>query len=207
MRYYIDEHIYDFDLGAALNDISEQRREQALKFKFELGQRQCVLAYLLLKKVLREEYGIIENPTFGYGEHGKPFIVDHPEIHFSLSHCREAVACAVSDRPVGIDVESIREFRESLVRYTMNDTELQQIMSAERPDVAFIRLWTMKEAQLKLTGRGISDNMKGVLADGTNYKYTTVECAGRGYIYTVCEETRAAAAPQHSRQSARRQGE
>ena len=49
---YIDEHIMDFDLDAALQQISEQRREQALRFKFERGQRTCVLAYLLLRKAL-----------------------------------------------------------------------------------------------------------------------------------------------------------
>ena len=106
---YIDEHIMDFDLGAALQLVSKQRREQALRFKFERGQRTCILAYLLLKKALHEEFGITANPVFEYGEHGKPIFVGHPEIHFNLSHCREAVVCAVSDRPVGIDVESIRE--------------------------------------------------------------------------------------------------
>ena len=183
---YIDDHIDDFDLGSALNDISGQRREQALKFKFELGQRQCVLAYLLLKKALCEEYGITENPLFEYSEHGKPFIMGHPEIHFNLSHCREAVACAVGDHPVGIDVECIREYKDSLARYTMNDEELRQIAAADRSDVAFIRLWTMKEALLKLTGRGISENMKTVLADAADYRFTIVECRERGYIYSVC---------------------
>jgi 4'-phosphopantetheinyl transferase len=183
---YIDDHIDDFDLGSALNDISGQRREQALKFKFESGQRQCVLAYLLLKKALCEEYGITENPLFGYGEHGKPFIVGHPEIHFNLSHCRAAVACVVGDHPVGIDVECIREYKDSLARYTMSDEELRQIAAAARPDAAFIRLWTMKEALLKLTGRGNSENKKTVLADAADYRFTTVECKERGYIYSVC---------------------
>lgn len=182
----IDEHIDDFDLAAGLQEISEQRREQALRFKFERGQRTCVLAYLLLKRALREEFGITENPLFEYGEHGKPSIVGHPEIFFNLSHCKEAVACAVSRRPVGIDVESVREYKESLARYTMNDSEMSQILSAERPNVAFIRLWTMKEARLKLTGEGISRNMKQVLV-GDNHNYTTVECLEKGYVYTVCE--------------------
>ncbi len=184
---YIDEHISNFDLKTALADISEQRREQALRFRYELGQRTCVLAYLLLKKALRQEYGITENPLFEYGEHGKPAIVGHPEIHFNLSHCREAVACAVSDRPVGIDVESVREYKDSLARYTMNDDELRTIAAAGRPDAAFIRLWTMKEAALKLTGRGITDNMKTVLP-ATGLTFTTVERLERNYIYTVCEE-------------------
>ena len=50
----VREDIWNFNLKAALDDISEQRREQALKFKYEQGQRLCVLAYLLLKQALRE---------------------------------------------------------------------------------------------------------------------------------------------------------
>ena len=183
----IDEHIDDFDLQAALAEISEQRRLQALRFKFERGQRTCVLAYLLLKKALREEYGLTENPLFEYGPHGKPFIIGHPEIHFSLSHCREVVACAVSDRPVGIDVESVRRYKEDVVRYAMNEQEQQQIADAERPDVAFIRLWTMKEARLKLTGEGITNDLKSAL-DGGSWQFTTVERLNKNYIYTLCEE-------------------
>jgi 4'-phosphopantetheinyl transferase len=181
----VREDIWEFDLAAALGEISEQRKEQALKFKYELGQRLCVLAYLLLKQALREGYGITENPVFEYNEHGKPSIVGHPEIFFNLSHCKEAAICVVSDQAVGVDVESIREYRESLVNYTMNDKEIAQIKSAENPAAAFIRLWTMKEATTKLIGTGISNDMKTVLAP-TKYKYTTVE--RQRYIYTICEK-------------------
>ena len=184
---YIDEHIDDFDLPTALADISAQRREQALRFKHERGQRTCVLAYLLLKKALREEFGIADNPLFEYGEHGKPTIVGHPDIHFNLSHCREAVACVVSQRPVGIDVESVSRYKEALVSYTMNDHEQAQIAAAERPDVAFTRLWTMKEARMKLTGEGITNNLKTVLDDSCNWRFTTVERLEQNYIYTLCE--------------------
>ena len=179
----VSEGIWDFDLEAALVEISEQRREQALKFRHELGQRLCVLAYRLLQQGLREAYGITEPPVFEYNEHGKPSIVGHPEIFFNLSHCKQAAACAVSDRPIGIDVESVREFTDSLVRYTMNEQEIREIESAEDRAVAFIRLWTMKEATLKLLGTGISNDIKNAI-DSTK-KYTTV-CRQR-YIYTVCE--------------------
>jgi 4'-phosphopantetheinyl transferase len=185
---YIDDHINDFDLQAALATISVQRREQALKFKFEQGQRTCVLADLLLKRALREEYGLTENPVFDYGEHGKPFIVGHPDIHFNLSHCREAVACVVADHPVGIDVESVRDYKDGVVEYTMNPQELALIAAAERPDAAFVRLWTMKEARLKLTGEGITNDIKQALADSHRYRFTTVERLDHNYIYTVCEE-------------------
>lgn len=185
MRVIVSEEIWDFDLDAALGEISEQRRQQALKFRHEQGRRTSVLAYLLLKQALREGYGITANPLFEYGEHGKPDIIGHPEIHFSLSHCRDAVACAVGSRPVGIDVESIREYKEPLARYTMNDDELGQIVAAPRPDVAFIRLWTMKEAALKQIGTGISNDLKTVLTDHADLKFTTH--VRPQYVYTVCE--------------------
>ena len=184
MNLLVSEDIWGFDLEAALGEISVQRREQALKFRFEQGQRLCVLAYQLLKQGLREEYGITENPVFEYNEHGKPAIVGHSDIFFNLSHCKEAVACVISDCPVGIDVESLREYRESLVRYTMNDAEIREIELTENPASAFIRLWTMKEATMKLIGTGISNDMKSII-DTTRYNYTTVE--RQRYVYTVCE--------------------
>ena len=162
MVYWNDE-LDRFDWEAALPLLSEQRREQVLRFKYELGRKTCAAAYLLLCEGLRKEYGITEPPLFEYGEHGKPAIVGRPDIHFNLSHCREAVVCAVSSRPVGVDVESIRSFKESLVEYTMNQGEVERIRQSERPDVEFIRLWTMKEAVLKMTGAGISRDLKTVL--------------------------------------------
>ena len=109
---YVDEEIYAFDLQKALLSISEQRRKQALRYKNEQGQRLCVSAYLLLKHALKDQEGITENPIFEFGPHGKPSIVGHPELHFSLSHCREAAVCVLSRRPIGIDVESLDRYRD-----------------------------------------------------------------------------------------------
>ena len=186
MRVFLSEDIWDFDLEAALAEISEQRREQALKFKYELGQRLCVLAYQLLKQGLGEVYGITENPVFEYNEHGKPSIVGHPEICFNLSHCKEAAICAISDQPIGVDVESVRTLKDSLVRYTMNDAEISEIEASEDQAVAFIRLWTMKEAALKLEGTGISKDMKEVLRQ-ENLDFETFVDSKRRFIYSICQ--------------------
>lgn len=182
---YINDRLNDFDVEAALPLLSDQRREQTLKFRHELGRKTCAAAYLLLCEGLQKEYGITERPLFDYGEHGKPFIVGHPDIHFNISHCREAVLCVVSDRPVGADIESFREYKASLVRYTMNDAEIARIEQSDHPEVAFIRLWTMKEAKLKWSGRGITDHMKDVL-DGTE-DFLTVVNEKKGYIYSIIQ--------------------
>lgn len=180
---YLNDDIAGFDLERALPLLSDQRREQALKFRYELGRKTSAMAYLLLCEGLRQEYGIMERPLFEYGEHGKPSIVGHPEIHFNLSHCREAVVCALSDRPVGIDVEAVSHYKESVARYTMNERELREILEAERPDVAFTRLWTMKEAFLKLSGEGLRDDLKSVLNEKP--ALTTVVSADLRYVYSV----------------------
>lgn len=180
---YLNDDIEHFDWQAALPLLSEQRREQCLKFKHEQGRKTCVAVYLLLCEGLRKEYGITELPVFEYGEHGKPSIVGHPEIFFNMSHCREAAICVLSDVPVGVDVESIRSYSESLARYTMSDAEMELIEKAERPDVEFIRLWTLKEAVLKRSGEGIRNDMKHVL-DGLKVAKTEIN-EKKGYIFSV----------------------
>jgi 4'-phosphopantetheinyl transferase len=179
---YLNDDIAHFDFEASLPLLSSQRREQALKFKHEQGRRTSAAAYLLLCQGLREEYAIGEPPLFSYGEHGKPEIVGHPDIHFNLSHCSEAAICVISNRPVGVDIESIRQYKESLARYTMNDREMQQILAAPEPDVAFIRLWTMKEAVLKCSRHGLVDDMKTVLTG--RKQITTVVNRERGYVFS-----------------------
>ena len=180
---YLNDDIANFDWQAALPLLSDQRRELCLKFKHEQGRKNCAAAYLLLCEGLREEYGISEKPVFEYGEHGKPSIVGHPEIFFNMSHCREAAICVLSNKPVGVDIESIRPYNESLARYTMSDEEMALIDSAERRDVEFIRLWTLKEAVLKCSGEGIRNDMKHVL-DGLKDAKTVIN-EKKIYIFSV----------------------
>lgn len=189
---YLNDDIAHFDWEAALPLLSEQRREQCLKFRHELGRKTCAAAYLLLCEGLRKEYGIEEKPVFTYGKHGKPVIVGRPDIHFNLSHCREAALCAVSTHPIGVDVESIRPYKESLARYTMNDEELAAIAASDNPARMFIRFWTMKEAVLKLTGDGIRNDMKSVLTtaakcEGKSIHIETTVNDSKGYVYSVAK--------------------
>lgn len=191
---YLNDHLFDFDLDAALLELSEQRRQLALRYRHELGRRTCAAAYLLLCEGLRKEHGITEKPVFEFGEHGKPSIIGRPDLHFSLSHCREAAICVLSDRPVGIDIESVGRYNERLVRYTMNDEEMAQILASARPDLAFTRLWTQKEAVLKCTGEGIGNDLKNVLKNFRESSpithhpspITTVESPDERYVYSVC---------------------
>lgn len=185
MKIYIDENIDDFDLDEAMTLLSEQRREQVAHYKLEGPRRQTVAAYLLLRKALREMYGIHDAPVFEYDANGKPSILGHPEIFFNLSHCRKAVACVVADSPVGIDVEETCRFSDSIARYTLDDEEYESVVKADNPSQAFIRLWTMKEALLKYTGEGLRRDIKTVLRLSPANKVEFLTELHDGYVVSV----------------------
>lgn len=181
--YYIDDNINGLNLEAAIMDISEQRMAQTMKFKHELGRRQCVASYLLLKEALSSEYGIEENPLFDYLEGGKPVLRNNPDIHFNISHCRIAVAVAVSDEPIGIDIETIRPYKDDLARHVLSDSEYESVVSSSKPDVEFIKLWTRKEAVLKLSGEGIRRDLRTLLTGLENTE--TIVDEVKGYVCTI----------------------
>ena len=183
---YIDSHPQLLDLTEALAAVSAERRTYALRYRREEDQRLCLSAYLLLQRALREEYGLSEVPPFCIGEHGKPVLEGYPDIHFNLSHCREAVACVVSIHPVGIDIEMVDSYDEALLPTTMNEKEQQMLLES------FIRFWTMKESLLKLTGEGITDNLPSVLskleATGESQNISFQTTFHNRYIYTVASK-------------------
>ena len=181
---YIDDQYELMDFTAALESVGLERRQYALRYRQESDQLQCLAAYLLLQRALREEYGMTTVPPFAYGPNGKPFFEDYPDIQFNLSHCREAVACVVARVPVGIDIESVGIYDDELVRRTMNEQEQQLIAKSDNPQAAFTRLWTMKESVLKLTGEGMVDDLHSVLSDAHHYSFHVIPHSR--YICTIC---------------------
>jgi len=157
------------ELEKDLQMLPQWRREKALAYKFKTDQVLCAKAYLLLCSALREEYRIDCHPRFDYSENGKPFLKEFSHIHFNLSHCKNAVICAIGDSPIGCDVEEIFDSLDTdLCNYVFNEEEILAINSAENPNAEFSRFWTMKEAYLKLTGEGLSDNIKPLLLNINN---------------------------------------
>lgn len=182
---YIDDHIEELDLEAASVAVGHERSDYALRYKREHDRRLCLAAYLLLLRGLRMDFGIDGPLSFHYGPYGKPTLVDYANVHFNLSHCREAAACAIGPHPVGIDVENIDRYNEELTVATMNENECRLITGSPHPALAFARLWTMKESLLKLTGEGLADDMRSVLDGCHRYRFVTTVCSR--YVCTVCE--------------------
>ena len=87
------------------------------------------------------------------------------------------------NQPVGADVEVPRKISSSLIAYTMNDLEQEQINTSADPAMQFLYFWTRKEALLKLTGEGIRNDMKEVLAEAEKYHFETLKA--NKYIFSI----------------------
>jgi 4'-phosphopantetheinyl transferase len=86
--------------------------------------------------------------------HGKPELADASAgLHFNLSHSDALALIAVSARPVGVDVERLRDDLEwqQLTRLCCTDDERDAIGSSS----SFLALWTAKEAYVKARGFGL----------------------------------------------------
>ena len=182
---YIDDNIWGFDLEEALATVSAQRREYALRYRHERDRRLCVASYRLLERALKLEFGISVVPPFVRGTNGKPMLDGFPDIHFNLSHCNAAVACALDTSPVGIDVECIDRYAPEVAAVTMSDEECAAIAASPRPEVEFARLWTMKESLYKLNGDNLAKDLRTMLTDTSRYRFSTTVYPG--FVCTTCQ--------------------
>lgn len=197
-------------LDEAVAKLPAWRRERALAYRHEQGRKECAMSYLLLCRALREVYGIEWQPCFVIGEHGKPELalpqeglgdaslkgafggtsLEEPRPfsslpHFNMSHCKKAVACVVADGEVGVDIERLGRFSEAMARHVLNDEEYAEVMAADDPDVVFTDYWTKKEAIVKLTGRGIDDDLKNILVKYKHVRLHTERHVAEGFVVTV----------------------
>lgn len=112
-------------------------------------------AQKLLLEALYFEYNITELPEIAREKHGKPYFPEYPQICFNYSHCRKGVLCGISERPIGVDAETLRPFRESLAKRVCHPQEWALLQKAENQERLFMKLWVCKEALGKYTGRGV----------------------------------------------------
>ena len=152
LRYY--ENGRWQDLLAAL---PPERRHRALSCRFEPDKMRIVCAGYLLQTALTKAGIAPEAQIFAENQWGKPYLKNHKDIHFSLSHSGAWAVCAVSDENVGVDVELPR-CNMAVAKRFFRPEELEGMESLDRyaQSDALNRLWTAKESFLKMLGKGLT---------------------------------------------------
>lgn len=153
-------------------------------------------SYKLLEKILYDNF--IDKSVkivYKYSEYGKPSLYNS-DYKFNISYSEEMVCTAISKKEIGIDIELIRKYNESLIKFVLSKDEREELNSVKNKEEYFFRLWTLKESYIKAIGKGLSCPMKNInfriigekiLSNVDNYNFyqKIIEIEGRKYIISV----------------------
>lgn len=156
-----EELVSDDFIKKALPLLPEERRKKALRYRNRIDRNNCVLTYLMLKIALKEYFQILDF-TIQYDWYVKPFLKEYPNVFFSISHCKCGCVVVVADELVGIDIQNIVPFSWDVAKRVCCLEELGVLKQSTHKQREFIRMWTKKESYLKMTGAGISGNLKSI---------------------------------------------
>ncbi|MDI9241453.1 4'-phosphopantetheinyl transferase family protein [Fusibacillus kribbianus] len=144
------------------------------------------------------------------GIYGKPYFPAQPDLHFSISHSGDWWLCALSETPIGVDLQE----------HTKNRGEEEETAAARYGRMAerffhpsealwvcknryerFFMVWAAKESYVKYTGEGIGDSFGqfsviperpfSLSADGERYWTAAGVCFcerefPQGYTTCIC---------------------
>lgn len=156
----IPENLSDEEINEYLDLIDNEKKDSVLK-KPERGQTDTLFANMIAKREIAKLLGCeMKEVRFSFGKNGKPILQNDSDIHFNISHSGKYAAVAIADKPVGVDIEQIRNVGAAVINRVCTEDEKEYLEKSEDKDRDFIKLWTLKECAVKASGAGLADNLK-----------------------------------------------
>ena len=144
--------------------VPEYRRKKIDAYTDVRDKALCLGTGLLLSHAVREAGFDERELRIAYEESGKPYFKNDRDFHFSLSHSHQRAMCAVSDEPIGCDVQII--------------TADADIPADE---------WTRLESYAKATDEPLSALLGARAPFQSGYHFKELELHD-GYKYMVCTQ-------------------
>ncbi len=124
--------------------------------------------YARLEKILFESLGVL--PQIKRTENGKPYLEGDP-LFFSISHSGTKAVIALSQFPVGVDLELYKNKMHTPITDRFSDREQCEILCEKD----FLIHWTVREAYIKMLGGTLSENLKSTAYYGGKVYYDGIE--------------------------------
>lgn len=150
------------EINRIMTKVPQRRRDKAARFKFDNDRIRCLAAYLLATFAICSFSGCESGDIkIARGEYGKPELIYPKGCFFNISHSGDYVVCAVSDKPVGIDIqEKSRDCIDIAQRYFAPDEYKYIINLPEDLRLgAFYEIWSLKESYIKALGMGLHKSL------------------------------------------------
>lgn len=190
--YYNIEKMSEEIYESEIKKLPRLRREEIERKKNHNDSKRSLAGEILVRKYLSRLYNIPkEEITLAKGLHGKPYALN-VKAHFSISHSGSYTAVAISNEPIGIDIEVLGDFSAIVAHKTFN-TDERNYVAGNSPfrkksemEKAFFEIWTAKEAYLKFTGEGLSGGINSLSFEGDYNKiYPKIKSIDLVYDYSV----------------------
>ena len=143
--------------------LSPEERRQWDAFHLDADRHHFLVAHLLLRHALCRYVNCLpQHLRFARGAFGKPSLAGPQSclpLEFNLTHANGLVACVVARHPVGIDAEWLgRKIDLGIASSVLATQELNELFRwpSNQRHSRLLEYWTLKEAFVKATGRGLS---------------------------------------------------
>ncbi|MCU5105991.1 4'-phosphopantetheinyl transferase superfamily protein [Bacillus cereus] len=139
-----------------LDKIPVDRQNKVQSFKNREDALRSLFGSLIVNYILWKELGVVRY-TYYYNKYNKPYILEHPQFYFNLSHSGKWVICITDLKEVGVDIERVRGIDLKIAERFFSNEEYMLINSkiGYNQLLCFYEYWTMKEAFVKALGKGL----------------------------------------------------
>lgn len=150
--------------------------------KQNADKQRSLIGYTLLYRGFSELYNKTD-VKITFNQHGKP-LCDF--CFFSISHSDECVVCALSDMPIGIDIQKIPDVIEREKYKFFNPKENFYVnQNGKFTSEKYIEIFTKKEAAVKMLGLSLSQSWE-IDTFSSEYRFKTD--FRDDYVITICTE-------------------
>lgn len=157
-------------------------RDKIDRKKSVVQKKQSLAGYILLYRAMEELYN---KKKFGinFNENGKP-LCDF--CFFSISHSAEMVICAVSDKPIGVDIQKTKGISPREKYRFFNDRENDYVnQEPNQLSQRYVEIFSKKEAAIKMLGKALGDAAD---VDTFSKEYCFDCYENGGFVISVCQK-------------------
>ena len=165
----------------------ESRYREILACKNENARREKYLVWKLLEQAIKTGTDLdFANLEFTKTANGKWVCHD---LYFSLSHADGVVCVAVSDQPIGVDVEAVKDIRPALANKILTEGEraIMESIPKDKRGRFLLDAWAKKESIFKMRG-GEALLPNRIESTSVKVKMHSVTVSGREYVIAIATE-------------------
>lgn len=176
-----------------LKYVSLNRQKKILNYRYQIDKKLSLYSALLTRMQLSKISGIPSSKLiFSIGQSGKPYVLLNKYLYFNISHTKSFILCCISQETyVGADVEKIVVPPLEIMDRCFHPDEIAYIdgLSGIQKEAAFFKVWTRKEAYVKMLGIGLNGSLPSIntLAPSRENLYLSWE--NNSYSFSVCAES------------------